>query len=962
MDPSMVDPDAEPAADPGRGSFGAADPAILEALTHAVRGHADVDSRAVTRAARAPDASHVLLTPQVVVTPHGAEGVARLLRAAAGSGLPVTFRSGGTSLSGQAVTDGVLVDVRRHFRTIEVLDGGLRVRVQGGATLRQVNARLAPHGRKLGPDPASEIACTIGGVVANNSSGMACGTTDNAYRTLDSLVLVLPSGTVLDTGEPDADDRLRALEPDLHEGLLRLRDRVRGNPESVRVLRHQFSMKNTMGYGLNSFLDHTRPVDVLTRLAVGSEGTLCFIASATFRTVPLLGHAATGLLVFDDLAAATGVLPTLVATTPTTVELLDAVSLRVAGRDPSAAGLLPSIGNGLGTGSGTGSPAALLVEYQEGDAAALAATQERVADVHAALGTRAPVVLSRDPAVRQRLWKLRKGVYATVAAARPPGSSALLEDVVVPVGELLGTCRSLGDLFDRYGYRDSAVFGHAKDGNVHFMLTDRFEDPVRLERYRRFTEDMVDLVLGAGGSLKAEHGTGRTMAPFVRRQYGDELYRVMREVKALVDPGGLLSPGVLLDDDPRAHLRHLKTTPVVDEQVDRCVECGYCEPVCPSKDLTTTPRQRIVVQRALVQARADGNADLVRELEHDTGYEVVDTCAVDGMCETACPVHINTGDLVKRLRSEAHGPLARAAARTTARHWAGVTGAAAAGLGVAARMPPSVPSSVTRLVRRVAGEDTVPQWAPDLPGGGARPVVTAVGDTVPGGAVLFPACVGRVFGSEPGAGAALLELARRAGVPLATPSGVQGLCCGTPWRSKGFEGAHAVMRDRVVGALSGLPAGTPGVVVDASSCAEGLRDLLGDHHSAAVPVVDAVEFALEHLVPRLVVTRTLGRVVVHPSCSSVRAGGADALSAVAAAFAAEVVVPASWGCCGFAGDRGMLHPELTASATAAEAAEISAGEYDAYVSSNLTCEIGMGRATGRRFRHVLEVLEECTRP
>jgi len=961
MDPSMVDvgagTDAETGA--GRGSFGSADPDVLRALADAVQGHADVDSRAVTRAARAPDASHVLLTPQVVVTPHGAEGVARLLTAAAGLGLPVTFRSGGTSLSGQAVTDGVLVDVRRHFRTIEVLDGGLRVRVQGGATLRQVNARLAPFGRKLGPDPASEIACTIGGVVANNSSGMACGTTDNAYRTLDSLVLVLPSGTVLDTGEPDADERLRALEPDLHAGLLRLRDRVRANPESVRILRHQFSMKNTMGYGLNSFLDHSRPVDVLTRLAVGSEGTLCFVAAATFRTVPLLGHAATGLLVFEDLAAATGVLPALVDTAPTTVELLDAVSLRVAGRDPSAAGLLPLIEPGMDTGA----PAALLVEYQEGDAAALVATQERVAAVHAGLGTRVPVVLSRDPAVRQRLWKLRKGVYATVAAARPPGSSALLEDVVVPVGELLGTCRSLGDLFDRYGYRDAAVFGHAKDGNVHFMLTDRFEDPVRLEQYRRFTEDMVDLVLGAGGSLKAEHGTGRTMSPFVRRQYGDELYAVMREVKTLVDPGGLLSPGVLLDDDPRAHLRHLKTTPVVDEQVDRCVECGYCEPVCPSKDLTTTPRQRIVVQRALVQARADGNAALVRELERDGGYEVVDTCAVDGMCETACPVHINTGDLVKRLRSEGHGPLARAAARTTARHWAGATAAAAAGLGVAARLPPAVPSSVTRMVRRVAGEDSVPQWAPDLPAGGTRPVVTAVDDVVPGAPVLFPACVGRVFGSEPGAAAALLALAQRVGVPLGTPSAVSGLCCGTPWRSKGFEGAHAVMRDRVSGALSGLPEVPQALVVDASSCAEGLRDLLADSHlAAALPVVDAVDFALEHLVPRLTVVRTLGRVVVHPSCSSVREGRADAVSAVAATFAAEVVVPVSWGCCGFAGDRGMLHPELTASATAAEAAEISAGGYDAYLSSNLTCEIGMGRATGHRFRHVLEVLEECTRP
>src|SRR4051812_39318443 len=287
---------------------------LVAALERAAPGA--VAARASDRLSYAHDASHYLLTPQAVVAPRDTAQVAALLRVSAAHGVALTFRSGGTSLAGQAGTDGVLLDTRRHFRSIEVLDEGARVRVQPGATVRAVNTRLARYGRKLGPDPASESACTIGGVVANNSSGMACGTQLNTYRTLESAVLVLPSGTVLDTGAPDADDRLRTLEPEIYEGLARLRDRVRGNPASVERIRRLYSIKNTMGYGVNSFLDHTRPIDLLAHLVIGSEGTLAFVAEATFRTVPSHAHAATGLLLFPDLGSATGSLPALVASAP----------------------------------------------------------------------------------------------------------------------------------------------------------------------------------------------------------------------------------------------------------------------------------------------------------------------------------------------------------------------------------------------------------------------------------------------------------------------------------------------------------------------------------------------------------------------------------------------------------------------------------------------------------------------
>lgn len=211
------------------------------------------------------------------MVPADASEVGALMRKATKHGFRLTFRSGGTSLSGQASTDGVLVDARRNIRSIEILNAGLKVRCQPGATVRQVNSRLARHQRKLGPDPASEIACTIGGVVANNSSGMACGTEGNAYHTIDSAVLVHPSGTVIDTASADADDALKQAEPALYDGLLRLRDKIISSDLDTLRIRELFSIKNTMGYGLNSLLDFHQPFDILLHLAVGSEATLAFL-------------------------------------------------------------------------------------------------------------------------------------------------------------------------------------------------------------------------------------------------------------------------------------------------------------------------------------------------------------------------------------------------------------------------------------------------------------------------------------------------------------------------------------------------------------------------------------------------------------------------------------------------------------------------------------------------------------
>ena len=909
----------------------------LDRLTAQI-GSGQVSTRLVDRAGMARDASHYLLRPQAVVTPRTAEEVAQVLRWATSEHRPVTLRSGGSSLSGQASTAGVLVDTRRHFAGIEVLDHGRRVRCQPGAVLRAVNARLAAYGRKLGPDPASEAACTIGGVVANNSSGMSSGHLLTAYHTVESMVLVLPSGTTIDTAEPDADGRLRDREPRLWAGLAELRDILRSRPDLRSTVEHQFSMKNTMGYGLNALLDADRPVDILAKVLIGSEGTLGFVASASFVTVPVLPQVATTLLIFDRLGPATDAVDALRGTDAQSIELMDARSLLVAQRDPKASPIMNRITVDQHT--------ALLVEYGATNAQRLAALSETASEVINRLPLSLPAELTTDAVARAALWQVRKGLYTAVAGARPAGTVALLEDIVVPGSALAPAVGELQGLLDQYGYDDAVIFGHARDANLHFMINPDLSDPPQLDTYARFTDDLVDLVLGHDGSLKAEHGTGRIMAPFVRRQYGDELYAMMTTIKQLCDPSGVMNPGVIMDDSPTAHLEHLKITPAVLDAVDRCVECGYCEPVCPSRDLTTTPRRRIVLLREMALASPDER----RELERDYPYEAVDTCAADSLCFTACPVHIDTGAVMKSLRRADNPAIAQRAGATAARHWEGTVTRLRTGLGAAAALPDPILVAGSGAARRALGPDLVPMVGSDLPAAGPRRLVR---DDAAPRAIVFPACIGSLFAPADGGVGAARAFARmcdRAGIALVTPPDVAGLCCATPWESKGLTAGADVMADRVRAALTGLDPDLP-VVCDASSCTHGLGGILDR------TVIDAVTFVAQRVLPLLGPLPRLGSVVVHPTCSTEHLGATVDLVACAQAVADTVVVPPAWGCCGFAGDRGMLHPELTASATRAEAAQVPP-DADAYVSANRTCEWGLTRATGQTYVHVLELLDQ----
>lgn len=917
-----------------------------------------ISTRQIDRIKYAHDASHFLYTPQVVAEARNANDVAAAFRASASSGAPVVLRAGGTSLSGQAGGGGMLIDVRKHFRGVEVLDAGKRVRVQPGSTVRQVNAHLAPYGRKLGPDPASEGSATLGGVISNNSSGMACGTQYNTYNTLESLTFVLPSGTVIDTAHADAEAQFKREEPELVEKLEQLKRRVRGNAESVAKIEQHFALKNTMGYSLNAFLDYESPLDIFTHLLVASEGTLAFIAEAVLRTVEVPKLKTTTIAVYPTIDAATRSLPALFDSKAATLELMDSRSIAV-GRG------FDSVPEQI-TGFELDQHAALLIEYHANEEDQLREYEQAGTKLMGELDLATPAAFSTDPKQAAKAWAFRKGLYAQVAEARPSGTTALLEDIAVPVEDLADTCGGLQGLFDEYSYDDAVIFGHAKDGNIHFLITDRFEGDENLGRYDGFNEAMVDLVLGAGGNLKAEHGTGRVMAPYVRRQYGDELYEVMEELKRAADPRGVMNPGVIITDDDREHMKNFKLNPQVEDEIDSCVECGYCEPVCPSRDLTMTPRQRIVVRRARAKAIQEGDTELVKHIDAEYQYEGIDTCAVDSMCVTACPVGIDTGKFIKSLRRGQAGAVESAGWAAAAKAWGPGNKLASTALTGAHYLPASLVEKVTDVARALVGEDTVPSYRPELTKGGvsrSKAFGTRIGDpnAEPVG-VFVPACVNSMFGPQGNgidASAAFAKLVERAGLSLVVPEGIDGMCCGTPWASKGMATGHDIMQRRVNDELiAATDGGRLPVIVDATSCTHGFQDMA---ETIGITVIDAVAFVNDKVVDKLEVSNKIDSITIHPTCSAAHLSLIDDLSQVAAAAAETVNVPREWNCCGYAGDRGMLHPELTQAATKREAEEVAEFGAECHASSNRTCELGLTAATGKDYEHVLEVLERVSR-
>ncbi|MGB0121124.1 MAG: FAD-binding and (Fe-S)-binding domain-containing protein [Solirubrobacterales bacterium] len=958
---------SEPAGDRAPEWVAGGTPEPLRSELISLLGEERVLSRPSDIIRYASDASPYRLLPQVVIMARDAEDVSKVIGYGQRTGISVTFRSGGTSLSGQGQTDGILVDTRRHFGGIEVLDDGKRASIGPGTVLGHANKALEPYGYKLGPDPASTDIATVGGVVANNSGGMRCGVKLDSYSTVSAMEFVLPSGTVVDSAAPDAEEKFAAAEPELAAGLLKIREEILADQALVDRIRHKFEIKNTTGYRLCAFLDAETPVEIFRRLIIGSEGTLAFISRVTFDTVKLPVKTTLAWLHFPDIPTATEPVKALVDAGASAVELMVAPALIAAGWNMHGA---PEYFREIEPTS-----AALLVEFPGDDDAALDAAEIRAFEIVDREALIRPPEFSRDEETIEAYWKVREGLHGLVGKLKPPTAALIVEDVCVPPDRMAEGAEELRALLAEHEFLPG-VAGHASAGNLHFMLTPDFSKPEDLDRYEVFMEKLADVIITKyDGSLKAEHGTGVNMAPFVEREWGEQATELMWRVKVLADPENVLNPGVVLNRDKSAHLKGLKTTPEIEEIANTCVECGFCEPVCPSRNLTTTPRQRIVLRREMMRQGED--TAVRRVLLEEFEYDSLQTCATDGSCLLACPVGIDTGAFVKAFRSQQNSPGAEKLALRAAEKWDRVEKLSRSGLRVGnaiSKVASDAPvRGLTKAARTFISKDLAPEWSTKMPPAATPHLPHTNRDGAK--AVYMPACINRMFGRSKGDQGdlslpqALVAVSSRAGHPVWIPDDIEGSCCSVPWSSKGFKDAHAYKANETVERLwRWTGGGALPVVIDASSCGHGMSEfgpgVLTEENEARhseITILDSVAWTDQFLLPDLELKRKTDSVTVHPTCSGRHMDQVRALVRIADVLAEEVHVPDTATCCGFAGDRGFLHPELTASATEAEAREVKANPTTNHISSNRTCEVGMEQATGEPYSSFIYLLEELSR-
>lgn len=906
------------------------------------------------------DAGFYRQTPQIVIRSNGEEEVSRILKEASARHLPVTFRAAGTSLSGQSISESILVVAGKNWEKYTVHGNGERITLQPGIVGAQVNKILAPYGRKFGPDPASIGSCMVGGIVMNNASGMSCGIHANSDRMMTSCRIVFADGTVLDTADEASRNAFVKSHESLIAEILKLREEVLSDKALLDRINYKYSIKNVTGLNLLPLVRFSDPFDIIAHLMVGSEGTLGFMSEVTMDTLPVAPFKASAMIYFSDIKEAARAVVAMRPLGVAAAELLDWRSL---------ASVHDTTGEGL---------TAVLTEVQAESEEELQEKVEAVVSTVAPFNTYIPVRFTSDPAETSKYWAIRSGIFPTVGGMRKQGTTCLIEDIAFHIENLPEATADLSDLLDRHGYDDSCIYGHALEGNFHFIINQAFDSEKEVQRYKDMIQDVAKMVVEKyDGSLKAEHGTGRNMAPFVAYEWGEAAFGVMKRIKKAFDPDGLLNPGVIFNDDPECYIRDFKALPVLNpapgapeqtveayKKINKCIECGFCEVNCVSCGLSLSSRTRIVAQREMARLQALGDAESqarLKELRKQYVYLGEKTCAGDGLCSTSCPMGINVAEMTHELR---RAGAASATWAFAADHFSlvknGIRGVLTmAQLGHAV-LGTTAMSATCRGLHKLG----IPLWTPSMPRAYRIPNRMELASDEPLKVVYFPSCFNQMMGLPKGSekkralAEETVDLLRKAGYDVIFPDNKESLCCGTIWESKGMPDiADKKLRELEDALWEASEHGRWPVLCDQSPCLHRMR--LG---ISKMKLYEPAEFIWKFLRDRLEFVQTSEPIAIHATCSTRLMKLQDTLLSLAQLCSSNVIVPEGVGCCGFAGDKGMTNPELNKHALRKLRPQLEKAGVKYGYSNSRTCEIGLATNSGVPYVSIVYLVNEHTRP
>ena len=969
------------------------------------------------------DASFYRQIPKVVVRSEGEEQMAKIIRACNQFHLPFTFRAAGTSLSGQSVSDSVLIVAGKHWERYEIGPDQETIRLQPGIVGARVNELLKPYGRVFPPDPASIGSAMVGGIVINNASGMNCGVHANSDRMMVSARLILTDGTVVDTGDEKSKELFRKSHPEFIKKIEDLRDRVRADQELADRIRLKYSIKNVTGLNIRPLLAYDDPFDIMAHCMVGSEGTLAFLSEVTMKTLhdyPFKASAMVYFMTMKESCEAVVAMKKLKAGDEDlkmsaenlmvkSAEMLDYKSLSSVD-DPVYLQYQKDVDAGKIPGVEPGdyhNLTAILTETKAVTHEQLLEKIDKIKECLSQFSLYIPAEFTEDPAVYGKYWAIRSGIFPSVGGTRPVGTSCLIEDVAFHIEDLPEATVKLQKLIADHGYSDACIYGHAFEGNYHFILNQSFKSESEVKRYEEMMRAVARLVVEEyDGSLKAEHGTGRNMAPFVKYEWRDKAYEVMKELKAIFDPEGLLNQGVIFNDDPECFIKCLKPLPVLDfdfdkvpdggkylmdpslstaretiEQVKRankCIECGFCEVNCMSCGLTLSSRMRIAVQREIRELESTGaDPERAARLRKQYKYYGDQTCATDGLCSTSCPMKINTGELTHLIRQMDmnNNKMGYKVGEFAANHMAGIKSGLRVVLDVAhlghITLGPTLMTSICRGMNKMG----MPLWTTAMPKKHRQPKKSDLTQFIieksipqpeeehsPLKVVYFPSCINQTMGQSKRDGKIhdlvdeVIQLMAKAGYEVIFPEGMEKMCCGQIWESKGMLDIADRKSAELEEALwQASEQGKYPVLCAQSPCLHRMKKVM-----KKMKLYEPAEFIMEYLVPRLDFHPIDRHIALHLTCSTRQMGVDKDMIALAKLCSTNVFLPEGVGCCGFAGDRGFTFPELNKYGLRKLRPQIEKNHIEVGYSNSRTCEIGLETNTGIPYMSIVYLVNECT--
>lgn len=894
------------------------------------------------------DAGFYRKIPQVVIRSKNEQEVSQLLATASKYKLPVTFRAAGTSLSGQAISDSILIVAGKHWEDYKIAPDASTITLQPGIIGSRVNEYLKPFGRMFAPDPASKNSAMVGGIVINNASGMNCGTHANSDKILKSVRIVFTDGTVLDTGDDRSRQIFARLKPDFIDGIMKLRDEICADKDLVERILYKYSIKNVTGLNLLPFVVFRDPFDIIAHSMVGSEGTLAFLSEITVNTSHLYPCSASAMLYFSDLKEACKAVVAMKKGPVFGAELLDKKSLSAV-NDTTGENLT-----------------AVLTETKADTPEELQKNIDEILEILKPFNLYKPAYFTDKPEEYSEYWKIRSGIFPSVGGTRPLGSTVLIEDVAFHIEDLPEATVELQTLLQENGYNDACIYGHALEGNYHFIISQAFDSQAEIDRYKGLMLAVERLVVDKyDGSLKAEHGTGRNMAPFVKKEWGEKAWSFMKRVKDLFDPQNILNPGVIFNDDPECYIKGIKPLPLTNPHVDKCIECGFCEVNCVTCGYSMSARQRIVVQREISRLKETGeDPKRLARLTKQFSKLGNATCAGDGLCSTSCPMGNNTGEMIHDLRQAniPKGSFGYKVGNFAANNLKLVTSVLRPALSVANFAGKVLGSGGVRAIGGTLNKAGVPLWSPELPGAfySAKEKISPAEKKV----VYFPSCINQTMGvsREKGKKIAplvdtIIKLCNKAGYEVIFPKGMKNLCCGMIWESKGMPDiADRKTAELEKALLEASENGKYPVLCDQSPCLHRMRD-----HIKSMYLYEPSEFIHDFLAPELEFNPIEEPVAVHVTCSLRRMGLADKIIDLARMCSRNVIVPTEIGCCAFAGDKGFMLPELNKYALRKLRPQIEKAGVKYGYSNSRTCEIGLSTNSGIPYKSIAYLVDDCTK-